>query len=298
MRHCNSALAGILLAVTALSLAAQLPHVPTVLIPVSVFTKNGSKVVGGLKQESFQVYEGDAQQAIASFGDKDAPVSVGILLDLSGSMTSKLLPAREAILRFIKASNPRDEFFVIGFSGTPEVIQDFTTSFEEIQTRLAGISTAHRTALFDAVDLGLEKMKDAHFERKALLIVSHGVDNHSHTNEKNIRTKSGLSNVEIYAMGLFDPYAATPEERTGPLLLRDLCDDTGGSASLVADVSQMNNIAENISTELRTQYVLGYTPHDLHGDGKWRKVKVKLNPPQGLPPVTVHARTGYYAPLQ
>jgi Ca-activated chloride channel family protein len=141
-------------------------------------------------------------------------------------------------------------------------------------------------------------MKDARHERKALLIVSDGGDNRSRYTEGEVRAQVRESDVEIYSMGIFDPYAATPEERTGPLLLSELCDETGGRMFRVDDVSEMSDIAEKISTELRNQYVIGYTPAGLHRDGKWRKVKVKLTPPQGLPPLTVHARTGYYAPLQ
>jgi Ca-activated chloride channel family protein len=104
--------------------------------------------------------------------------------------------------------------------------------------------------------------------------------------------------VEIYAIGIFDAYAATPEERTGPQLLNDLAEETGGRLFRVDDISEMGDIAEKISTELRNQYVIGYRPKNLTRDGKWRKVKVKVNPPQGLPPLTIHARTGYYAPSQ
>ncbi len=104
--------------------------------------------------------------------------------------------------------------------------------------------------------------------------------------------------MEIYSIGIFDPYAATPEERTGPMLLNDLSEETGGRLYRVDDIAEMGDIAEKISTELRNQYVIGYRPKNMNTDGKWRKLKVKLNPPSGLPPLTVHARTGYYAPLQ
>ena len=213
-------------------------------------------------------------------------------------MTSKLMRARESILQFIKTANPQDEFFVIGFNDRPELIEDFTSSVDDIQGRLATVRAGHRTALLDAIYYGVEKMKDARHERKALLIVSDGGDNRSRYTEGEVRAQVRESDVEIYSMGIFDPYAATPEERTGPLLLNDICEETGGRMFRVDDLSEMSDIAEKISTELRNQYVIGYNPQDLHRDGKWRKVKVKLNPPQGLPPLTVHARTGYYAPLQ
>jgi Ca-activated chloride channel homolog len=272
-------------------------NVDMVLVPITV-TDPMNRLVTGLEQEDFQVYENNGEQKIRSFAAEDAPVSIGIIMDLSGSMTSKLVRAREAILQFIKTANPEDEFFVIGFNDRPELIEDFTNSVEDIQARLATVKSGHRTALLDAIYFGVTKMKEAKHERKALLVVSDGGDNRSRYTEGEVRAQVRESDVEIYSIGIFDPYAATPEERTGPILLNELCEETGGRLFRVDDISEMSDIAEKISTELRNQYVIGYTPKNMSRDGKWRKVKVKLSPPSGLPPLTVHARTGYYAPLQ
>jgi Ca-activated chloride channel family protein len=272
-------------------------NVDMVLIPVTI-TDPMNRLVTGLEQEDFQIFENNGQQQIRSFACEDAPVSIGIIFDLSGSMTSKLIRARESILQFIKTANPQDEFFVIGFNDRPELIEDFTSSVEDIQARLATVRSGHRTALLDAIYFGLAKMKEARHERKALLIVSDGGDNRSRYTEGELRAQVRESDVELYSIGIFDPYAPTPEERTGPQLLNDLSEETGGRLFRVDDLAEMGDIAEKISTELRNQYVIGFRPKDLSRDGKWRKVKVKLNPPQGLPPLTVHARTGYYAPLQ
>jgi Ca-activated chloride channel homolog len=272
-------------------------NVDMVLVPITV-TDPMNRLVTGLEQEDFQVYENNGEQKIRSFAAEDAPVSIGIIMDLSGSMTSKLIRAREAILQFIKTANPEDEFFVIGFNDRPELIEDFTSSVEDIQARLATVRSGHRTALLDAIYYGVTKMKEAKHERKALLVVSDGGDNRSRYTEGEVRAQVRESDVEIYSIGIFDPYAATPEERTGPILLNELCEETGGRLFRVDDISEMSDIAEKISTELRNQYVIGYTPKNMSRDGKWRKVKVKLSPPSGLPPLTVHARTGYYAPLQ
>jgi Ca-activated chloride channel family protein len=257
-----------------------------------------NRLVTGLEQDDFQVFENTGQQKIASFAAEDAPVSIGIIFDLSGSMSSKLVRARESILQFIKTANPQDEFFVIGFNDRPELIEDFTSSVEDIQARLATVRAGHRTALLDAIYYGMMKMKDARHERKALLVVSDGGDNRSRYTEGEVRAEVREADVEMYSIGIFDPYAATPEERTGPQLLNDLSEETGGRLFRVDDLSEMGDIAEKISTELRNQYVIGYKPKALAYDGKWRKVKIKINPPAGLPPLTVHARTGYYAPLQ
>ncbi|HVC46739.1 MAG TPA: VWA domain-containing protein [Terracidiphilus sp.] len=272
-------------------------NVDLVLVPVTV-TDPMNRLVTGLEKTDFQVYENNKREKISSFASEDAPVSIGIIFDLSGSMTSKLIRARDSILQFIKTANPEDEFFVIGFNDRPELIEDFTSSVEDIEARLATVHSGHRTALLDAIYYGVEKMRDARHQRKALLVVSDGGDNRSRYTEGEVRSQVRESDVEIYAIGIFDPSAATPEERNGPMLLNQLCEDSGGRMYRVDDLSEMGDIAEKISTELRNQYVIGYTPADLVRDGKWRKVKVKLIPPEGLPPLTVHARTGYYAPLQ
>jgi Ca-activated chloride channel family protein len=268
-----------------------------VLIPVTI-TDPMNRLVTGLEKEDFQIFENNGKQKITSFASEDAPVSIGIIFDLSGSMTSKLIRARESILQFIKTANPQDEFFVIGFNDRPELIEDFTNSVEDIQARLATVRSGHRTALLDAIYFGLTKMKDARHERKALLVVSDGGDNRSRYTEGELRAQVREADVEIYSIGVFDPYADTPEERTGPQLLSDLSEETGGRLFRVDDIAEMSDIAEKISSELRNQYVIGFKPQNLTRDGKWRKVKVKVTPPEGLPPLTVHARTGYYAPLQ
>ena len=272
-------------------------NVDMVLVPVTV-TDPMNRLVTGLEQEDFQLFESTGQQKIISFASEDAPVSIGIIFDLSGSMTSKLIRARESILQFIKTANPQDEFFVIGFNDRPELIEDFTSSVEDIQARLATVRSGHRTALLDAIYYGMVKMKEARHERKALLVVSDGGDNRSRYTEGEVRAEVREADVEMYSIGIFDPYAATPEERSGPQLLNDLSEETGGRMFRVDDLAEMGDIAEKISTELRNQDVIGYRPRGLTYDGKWRKVKVKITPPAGLPPLTVHARTGYYAPLQ
>jgi Ca-activated chloride channel family protein len=271
--------------------------VDMVLVPVTV-TDPMNRLVTGLEQEDFAIFENNGEQKIKSFACEDAPVSIGIIFDLSGSMTSKLVRARASILQFIKTANPQDEFFVIGFNDRPELIEDFTSSVEDIQARLATVHAGKRTALLDAIYYGLAKMKDAKHERKALLVVSDGGDNRSRYTEGEVRSQVREADVEIFSIGIFDPDAPTPEERTGPQLLEDVSDVTGGRMFRVDDIDEMGDIAEKISTELRNQYVIGYRPKDLSRDGKWRKVKVKVNPPPGLPPLTVYARTGYYAPLQ
>jgi Ca-activated chloride channel family protein len=268
-----------------------------VLVPVTV-TDPLNRLVTGLERQDFFVYENNALQKLKSFSAEDAPVSIGIIFDLSGSMTDKINRARNSILEFLRTANPQDEFFVIGFNDRPELITDFTSSIDNIESRLLTVKPGHRTALLDAIYFGLNKMKQAKNERKALLVVSDGGDNRSRYTESEVRAVVRESDVQIYAIGIFDQYAPTREEQLGPVLLHDVSEETGGQLFRVDDLADMADIATKISAELRNQYVLGYKSDDAKRDGKWRKLKVKLVPPEGLPQLTVHARTGYYAPLQ
>ncbi len=272
-------------------------NVNLVLIPLTV-TDPLDRLVTGLDKDNFFLYEHDRLQNIKTFSSEDAPVSIGIILDLSGSMSSKFLRARQSVIEFMKTANPQDEFFVIGFNDRPEVITDFTNSSDDVDARLAMVKPGKRTALLDAIYMGLNKIKSARYQRKALVIVSDGGDNRSRYTENEVRSVVRESDVQLYAIGIFDQYAPTMEERLGPLLLNDICEDTGGRMFRVDDAGDMGDIAAKISAELRNEYVLGYRSDDDKHDGKWRKVKVKLVPPAGLPPLTVHARNGYYAPLQ
>ncbi len=268
-----------------------------VLVPLTV-TDPLNRLVTGLDKDNFFLFENNGQQTIKTFSSEDAPVSIGVIFDLSGSMSNKVVRSRESIVQFLKTANPQDEFFVIGFNDRPELIEDFTSSVDDIEARLEMVKPGHRTALLDAIYFGLNKMKQAKYPRKALLVVSDGGDNRSRYTENEVRATVRESDVQIYSIGIFDQYAPTTEERLGPLLLNDISSETGGRLFRVDDVSDMVDIATKISAELRNEYVLGYRPQDAKHDGKWRKLKVKLVAPPGLPPLTVHARTGYYAPLQ
>ncbi len=272
-------------------------NVNLVLIPVTV-TDPMDRLVTGLEKNNFYIYEDNHPQTITSFSMQDAPVSIGIIFDMSGSMADKIIRARDSILTFLKTSNPQDEYFVIAFNDRPQLIEDFTSSPEKIESRLANVKAGHRTALLDAIYYGLDKMKQAKYERKALLVVSDGGDNRSRYTENEIREAVRESDVQIFSIGIFDPEAATPEERLGPVLLYDISESSGGRLFKVDDLAEMGDVAEKISAELRNEYVLGYSPTNKKHNGKWRKVKVKLVPPPGLPQLTVHARNGYYAPLQ
>lgn len=268
-----------------------------VLIPVTV-TDSMNRLVTGLDKDNFFIFEDNAPQIIRSFSSEDAPVSLGIIFDLSGSMTNKLHRAKQAISELLHTANPQDEFFVVGFNDRPELVEDFSNSPEDTEARLMSLRSGHRTALLDAIYFGLSKMKQAKYERKSIIIVSDGGDNRSRYTVRELLATVQESDVQIYAVGIFDQFAATDEERDGPALLDRICDQTGGRLFRISDMGDMGDIATKIGSELRNQYVLGFRSSDKKHDGRWRKVKVRLAPPPGLPSLSVHFRTGYYAPSQ
>jgi Ca-activated chloride channel homolog len=271
--------------------------VDLVLVPVTI-TDPMNRLVTGLDKENFQLYEGNAQQQIRTFSSEDAPVSIGVIFDSSGSMASKMDRAKDAVIEFFKTANPQDEFFMITFSDEPEVVSDFTNSVDEIQNKLIYTVPRKRTALLDAIYMGVSKMREAKYPKKALLIISDGGDNHSRYTENEIKAMVKEADVMIYAVGIYDRYASAMEERLGPQLLSDITELSGGRAFTIDNPNDLADVATKIGIELRNQYVLGYRPNKVAHDGKWRKIKVKLLPPKGLPPLKVYARTGYYAPAE
>jgi len=271
--------------------------VDLVLVPVTI-TDPMNRLVTGLDRENFALSEGNDWQEIKNFSSEDAPVSLGVIFDVSGSMSSKIEKSREAVTEFFKTANPQDEFFMIAFADKPEEIADFTQSVEDIQGRLVYTVPKGRTALLDAIYLGISKMRQAKYPKKALLIISDGGDNHSRYTESEIKSTVKEADVLIYAIGIYDHFFASDEERLGPALLGDITELTGGRAFTIDNPNDLADVATKIGIELRNQYVLGYRPKNPIHDGKWRKIKVKLIPPKGLPPLKVYAKTGYYAPVE
>jgi Ca-activated chloride channel homolog len=254
------------------------------------------RLVTGLQQQHFRVFEDGVEQEIVRFSSQDVPVSIGVIFDMSGSMADKIDKSRQAAVQFFRTANPADEFFLVDFNDRAQLISPFTESVDDLQERLMYTGAHGMTALFDGVYLGLSQMRGAHNTKKALLILSDGGDNHSRYSETEVRKFVREADVQIYAIGLFEAEAPTPEEKAGPGLLNDITMMTGGRAFAVQNVNQLPDIATKISMELRNQYVLGYIPSHRTHDGKWRKIKVRLNPPKGLPPLSVSAKSGYFAP--
>ena len=271
-------------------------NVDMTLVNVSV-TDSFSNSVTSLNKENFKVYEDGVEQQISAFSSEDVPISIGLIFDISGSMENKFDRARQAALQFLRTANPRDEFFLVRFNDRTEPASRFTSSTEELENRVIFTAAGGRTALLDAVYIGLDQIRNAHNGRHALLIISDGGDNHSLYSEADIRNSLKESDCQLYAMGIFDHHISRKsEERYGWSLLSELVEMTGGRVFPVSKLTDLPDIASKIGTELRNQYVLGYKPQDTRHDRAWRKIKVRLNAPKGLPPVKVYARSGYYAP--
>ena len=269
-------------------------------IPVTV-TDPLNRFVTGLEKENFRLFEDKAEQKVSYFASEDAPISVGLVFDTSGSMGSKLDKSRQAVSQFFKTTNPEDEFFLVEFNDRPTLVTGFTTSLEEIQNHLTFTQSKGRTALLDGVYLALHTMKKARNPRKALLIISDGGDNSSRYTESEIKNLVREADVQIYAIGIFESMSArgrTAEELSGPGLLTEISEQTGGRHFPVENLNELPDIAAKIGIELRNQYLLGYTPSNLGRDGKYRKVKVTLVQPRGLPPLRAFWRMGYYAPTR
>ena len=269
-------------------------------IPVAV-TDASNRFVLGLQKEDFHLLEDGVEQNVAHFSGEDAPLSVGLAFDESGSMDFKLRTSRAAVAQFLKTMNAEDEAFLVEFSDMAKLSVGFTTHPEEIQDALKKVQPGGLTAMLDAINLALHEMKKAKNSRKAIVIISDGGDNNSKYTSAEIESLVREADVQVYAMGVFEPslpVGLSPEEVSGPRLLSEIATQTGGRAFSAALTRDLPSVASRIAVELRNQYVLGYYPKNQARDGKYRKVEVKLSQPRGVSPLKAHWRLGYYAPSQ
>ena len=269
-----------------------------VLVPVSV-TDPSNRYVLGLEKQDFHLFEDDVPQTITHFSSEDAPLSIGLLVDTSGSMGFKLDTSRRAVVEFLKTLNTSDEAFLVEFSDQADLAVSLTSDSAAIESKLTSITSGGLTALLDAVHTGLQEMKRAKNPRKALLIISDGGDNNSRYTATQIADLVREADVQIYAMGVFEPvlsFGLSTAEMSGPKLLSEIADQTGGRALAATNLRELPGIAERIGIELRNQYVLAYSPSNKNRDGKYRKVQVKVDQPKALPALKARWRLGYYAP--
>jgi Ca-activated chloride channel family protein len=272
-----------------------------VLVPVAVTIAATGKLLTGLEKDNFELTEDKVAQEIVTFGSEDVPLSVGVVFDTSGSMGTKLDRSRQAVAQFLRTANPEDEFFLVQFNDRPELTVPFTPRPEDIQSHLTWAQSRGRTALLDGVAMAMNEMKKARNGRKAILIISDGGDNSSRFTESEVRNWVREGDVQMYAIGIFEPLGSrgrTPEEMSGPGLLTDLAEQTGGRNFAVENLADLPDVAAKIGLELRNQYVLGYHPKNAAKDGKYRKVEVKLVKIKDLPPLRARYRPGYVAPSQ
>jgi VWFA-related protein len=272
-----------------------------VVIPVTVTDRKG-RVVNGLEKEHFTLYEDNTEQVITHFDSEDAPVAIGLVFDTSDSMGPKLQKAREAITTLLHGANPQDEFFLVQFNHRAQLVISMTTQTEEIQNQVAMVRTTGSTALLDAVKVGLNEMRNAHYTRKAMIIVSDGEDNASHCTVDELKATVREADVLIYAIGISDAdsYSHTTHTKAlmGSALLSEITTQTGGRLFEVNKLNQLPEIASKIGAWLRSQYVLAYKPDNSSKKSGYRRIQVKLTVPKGFPRLHAFWRLGYYVPAE
>jgi VWFA-related protein len=270
-----------------------------VVIPTWVTTAGGASVTN-LSRENFRLADDNAEQQIAYFVKDDAPLSIGLLFDASGSMRNKMEKASEAVSAFFKTANTEDEFFLVEFSDRAKLTIPFTPDAGEIYSRIGRTKPFGKTSLFDAIEIALKQMKRAQHARKAIVIISDGGDNWSRHTAREIRGSLLESDVQLYAMGIFDKEitAKSPAEtRNGRALLEELATQTGGREYPVDNLNDLPTISAKIGTDLRNEYLLGYYSGALR-DGKYHHVQVTLTVPPNGAPLRANYRKGYLAPSE
>jgi len=257
--------------------------VDLVLVPATVIDPRG-RLVSGLNRGHFRVFEDNVEQEVELLHIEEAPISVAIVFDISGSMKRIIHQAREAAMEFLRTAGPEDAFVMVAFKDRAEVVTRANTTEAELQERLLYVNAKGRTAMLDGIYLALAQLRHAPTRRRALLVITDGQDNHSRYSERDVEQALREADVAVYGIG-YD----------GLGILRKFVERTGGR---IFGLSDVRNTASAIWAELRNQYVLGYRPSNRSTDGKWRKVKVRLRPPRGLPPLQIHAKSGYYGPTR
>jgi VWFA-related protein len=279
-------------------------NVNLVALPVSVVDKDGN-AIEGLTEKNFQVLEDTVPQEIKLFKHEDVPVSLGLVIDDSGSMRNKKERVHSAALSFVKESNPDDQTFVVAFEDVAYLQQDFTGSIGDLVDALDSLDPRLETALYDAVYLSVDHVKEGKFDKKALLVISDGEDNSSKWGyNKLLEHVQQAKDVTIYAIGVFDEndtrsgglFGKSPQKKAKDAL-KEIAELTGGQAFFPKSIDEVLEICQRVAREIRNQYTIGYSPKNTKRDGAWRKVTVNLvNPPKNAAKARINTRQGYYAP--
>jgi Ca-activated chloride channel family protein len=260
-------------------------------------TDTYGRYVSGLGKNAFTVMDDKKPQEITFFSDDDSPVSVGVIFDVSGSMGGdKIRRARDALSKFIQTSHDSDEYFLIAFNSRAQLLLDRTRDGNAVLDKLTFVQTKNNTALYDACYLGVEKVQRGAHPKRALLLISDGQDNNSRYTFNELRRLLKESDVTLYGIGILSGSdAGSSLGMEGQGILDELASVSGGKAFFPRSAAEMDDIFEQIALELRHQYSIGYKPIDFSNDGRWHRIKVKVNPPRGLPRLFVRSKEGYYA---
>jgi VWFA-related protein len=300
MRPLSSALATILFC--ALAIAQNQPSGPTqdpvftadtrlVVLPVSVLDKSG-KLVTDLQQKAFKVYENGAEQPIKIFRREDVPISLGIIVDNSGSMREKRQRVEAASLDLVRASNRQDEVFIVNFNDDAFLDVPMTNDIKKMEEGIARIDSRGGTAMRDAISMSMDYLrKEAHRQKKVLLVITDGNDNASNMSLEKLVGRAQANEVLVYSIGLLNEEERR-EARLAKRALDAIARESGGVAFYPKSASEVDAIALQVAHEIRNQYTIAYSPTVQEMDGSFRQIKVTVNGP-GHP--VVRTRTGYYA---
>lgn len=266
-----------------------------VLVPTTVMNRKG-EIVGGLSQDLFAVSQDNTPQRIVSFGEEDVPVSLGVVLDTSGSMQNVLGEAKGTLRTFFGVSNPEDEAFLFTFSTRPDLDSGFTANFDTLLGDTLFSQAGGSTALIDTIYAALLKMRSAHHGRKAILVISDGMDNHSRYSASELMSAAVEADLQIYSISVYDPPRnkkpiELKEERDGISFLEELTRRTGGVQIVVHGRDEVDQAADRMARAIRNQYLIGYVPDRADDTGKWHSIKVSVK----LSDAKAYARAGFYA---
>jgi Ca-activated chloride channel homolog len=272
-----------------------IPPSDLVSLPVTV-TDISNRLVTGLGKQHFEVFEDKVKQEISFFSDDDAPVNLGIVFDVSGSMKGKLDRARDALKAFIDTSHSDDDFFLVGFNQRANLLAEFTDG-ESLSNKLTLVDPKGQTALYDAAYLGIEKVKQGRHTRNAMLLISDGQDNSSRYTYSEVRKLLKEAGVQIYCIGIVEigGSAGSSLDMQGQAILEEIAQMTGGKAFFPRSPVELEEIMTRIALELRHQYSIGYVPTNVKADGQWHKIKVNVKGPKGMSNLKVQHKEGYYA---
>ena len=258
-----------------------------VLIPTTVTDSRG-RPVQGMQKQDFRLLEDGVEQPLGNFFVQDGPISIGVILDISGSVRNKVTEARQAVSEFLRLSSPKDEFFLITFKDEPELVRPFTTNVDDIESDLQAAQPSGWTALYDAMVMGIQQMKRASRDRRVLLVLSDGGDNNSRYTRAEVKSLIREANVRIFSISV---QSHTPA-------LDNLAAESGGRGYRVPKLAELPEAIATLSAEAHAEYVLGYTPPKRTQDGKYHIVKVEVPQSPGEPRVHISWRHGYYGLLE